>query len=42
MDIEIAQNIILITLGTIIFFIYFTAKAFDSIVDDMDVQENSK
>ena len=42
MDIEITQNIVLIILGAIIFFMYVTAKAFDSIADDMDTQENSK
>jgi len=42
MDIEAAQNIVLITLGTVIFFMYVTAKAFDSIADEMDAQENSK
>jgi len=42
MDIEIAQNIVLITLGAIIFFMYVTAKAFDSTADEMDVHENSK
>ena len=42
MDIETTQNIVLITLGTVIFFMYMTAKAFDSIADKMDAQENSK
>lgn len=42
MDIEIAQNIVLIALGMVIFFMYITSKAFDSIADDMDTQENSK
>ena len=39
MDIAITQNIVLITLGTIIFFMYVTAKAFDSISDEIDIQE---
>jgi len=42
MDIEITQNIVLITLGTVIFFMFITAKAFDSIADEIDAQENSK
>jgi len=42
MDIEITQNIVLIALGAIIFFMYVTDKAFDSIADEMDAQENSK
>jgi len=42
MDIGTAQSILVIILGITIVFMYVTAKAFDSIADDMDVQENSK
>jgi len=42
MDIEITQNIVLITLGTMLFFMYVTAKAFESISKDMDAEKNSK
>ncbi|SFV64753.1 hypothetical protein MNB_SV-3-1557 [hydrothermal vent metagenome] len=36
MDIEITQNIVLVTLGTVVFFMFITAKAFDSIADDIN------
>ena len=42
MDIEITQNIVLITLGTMLFFMYVTAKTFESISKDMDAEKNSK
>ena len=36
MDIEIAQNTILVVLVALIFFIYVTANALDELVEDMD------
>ena len=42
MDIETAQNIALVALGTVIFFMYVTSVAFDQISDEIDTQENSK
>ena len=42
MDIETAQNIALVALGTVIFFMYVTSVAFDQISYEIDAQENSK
>ena len=36
MDIETAQNIVLVALGTVIFFMYVTSVAFDQISNDME------
>jgi len=35
-DIEIAQNTVLVVLAALIFFIYATANALDKLVEDMD------
>ena len=39
MDIETVQNIVLIGMAVLTFFMYLTAKAWDEIADEMDAKE---
>lgn len=42
MEIETIQNAVLIGLGILIFMMYITAKALDSISDDIDRERQQK
>ncbi|MDM5270778.1 hypothetical protein PGH07_01150 [Sulfurovum sp. zt1-1] len=41
MDIEITQNIVLIGIGALIFFMYITSRAWDQVSDELEDQKGT-